>query len=828
MNLAIFTGIIKHKNIVILSVIIGIALGLRFYYFIGPSQVDPFDYIQAASEIKNGSYANSLALELNAQAMRWLRYALILPTWLGLSVFGSNDLAVIWFPFLCSITSIVLIYLIGNQLWDPTAGLIAAIMLAALSWLDIISATQLLPAAIINCFCLLAIYLAILTSGSEERYFSWYLFSCGLSLGVIYASRFNTPILVLPVILGIGLWKRWHWYQWGFLIVGILAIPLAEGIYFSSTIDDPFFRLRTLMSLQTANGGRYLPEPWKFFDMMYMEDTFSIFFYLFLAAGLFLILKGDWFVLILMGWWLFAFLILEISYDLSTVASKMDRMISLLWIPAALVIGRFVGIRLHERRRKYLELLVLLILIVIIYATKSMWASQYRLFLSEIKYILLGLLALTFIVVFIERENFVISLALCTIILLFLAAHSALWSSNFQAIQQKFNQPYHQASQYLEKISPEYVYTASMSFGFRYHYYSGANRSISRKEFSDTTPLVWASIGSKQSPPVKTSDVILVSMTQPSLPLDFLNAELLEQYETRKSSIDIYRLPALSSKDNALDYLRLAMIQSLSGHLEDAKNSIARVQKICSKMKCSMETHKASLAIITRVLYQSGKLEQSIDNYNKLLGEAQINPDETNDLVSQIIPPEVVETHHNEVVKIYESLLLDRQVQGNKLENGGFESSYAGWRSPAHFYSIEGELETKCAYSGEVGLMMTGKEDKYQDGFNISLPFVEPGRYYIIGAMVHQIGKVIEAQGISVGGKNMDGIIQSQPGIQLSLSPGEWKPVINTFQAEDWVEGSTYLKPLLFNGKGPICVDDVFVVPLSQINMIGKERGKKE
>jgi len=820
-NLKIFTGIFQNKNLVILSIIICIALGLRFYFFIGPSQVDPFDYIQAASEIKNGSYANSLALDLNAQAMRWLRYALILPTWLGLSVSGANDWAVTWFPFLCSITSIVVIYLIGNQLWDPIAGLIAAITLAALSWLDIISATQLLPAAIINCFSLLAIYLAILTSGTKERYFSWYLFSCGLSLGVTYASRFNTPILVIPIIVGIGLWKRWHWYQWGSLIVGMLAIPLAEVFYFSSTTDDPFFRLRTLLSLQTTKVGRYLPEPWKFFNMMYKEDTFSIFFYLFLAAGLFLILKRDWIVLILMGWWLFAFLFLEISYDLSTVASKMDRMINLLWIPAALVIGRFFGILLHERRRKYLELIVVLILIIIIYATKSMWASQYRLFLSESKYILLGLLALTFIAVFIERENFVISLALCSIILLFLAAHSALWSSNFQARQLKFNQPYHHASQYLDKISPEYIYTDSMSFGFRYHYYSGTIGSVSRKEFSDPAPLVWTSIASIESTPMKTSDVILVSMTQPSLPLDFLNAELVEQYETRKGSIDIYRLPAPSSQEIALDYLRLAMIQSLSGHLEDSENSIARVQKICSKMRCSMETHKASLAIYARVLYQSGKLEQSIDSYNNLLGEAQINPDETNDLVSKIIPAEVVETHHNEVVKKYESLLLDRQVQGNKLENGGFESSFAGWRSPAHFYSIEGELETKCAYSGEVGLMMTGKKDKYQDGFNISLPFVEPGRYYITGAMVHQIGKVNEAQGIFVGGRDMAGTYQSQPGIQLSLSPGEWKPVINTFQAKDWVNGSTYLKPLLFNGKGPICIDDVFVVPLSQINLTG-------
>jgi hypothetical protein len=784
----------RKANVITIFIILALGLALRIFFFVGPSRVDPFWYIRASGEIMKGTYAPTLS------NMKWFRYAMILPTSLGISL-GSHDWSVVAYPFLCSLASILLIYLIGKRLWDTFSGLAAAAILASLSWLDLTLATQLLPGAVVVFFTLLSIYMA-LTEKSKDP---WILFVSGLSLGVTYSIRFVTPALILPTIMGIGIWRRWQKRQWLFLLLGIVVVPFVESFYFLLVVGNPFHRFNMLRSLQSKIGlDGWVSKPTEFLALMFWDETSSIFFYGFLMSVVLLLFLQDWLVLLPVGWWTSTYFLLESGYTFSRVAEKDTRMLIHLVAPAVIVMGRVLGRQMQNSKLGSLWLRG----VMLVGSAVSLGVSIMKIELSwKFQLVILLFLMMILIIVSSGKQN---HWAISTSLVLFFLLLSAQGGVQARAYQEKFNnshQPYKQASAYLSSLEADEILTNSDHFANVFHFYHGLDSGyiISKETLS---AFRWRSISSNADP-LNSSTIYLVNLGDLHIPTSFLKLEKLVKFNTNRGEMVIYRLSVPRSPKTAEAYGRLAWLYSMVGEVNQAREHIAIAQRLCRISECPKITGMYLQSLLAQVEYQTGNGDSTIAIMDDLISRlAEVAPKER-EILESTLPFSIYKNY-------YQQSLLIGDLPGSEETNEDFEEGLATWRLPdKQKYNVNFSATKECAYRGEFGGQIQGLDSAYHNGISVSMSELGPGTYIVVGAMVRAHNSFgfnpteFEVEVNYVQGHDNKGKPIGMHG-EKTKGSFPWTPVVRIVKIPENAEKNFGYYPVLLTGKGTVCVDNVF------------------
>lgn len=219
------------------ALIIALAAWLRSTHFVGICRLDMFRYLELSNHVLSGG---SLFSENVFYASS--RLPLIGPLIASNALFGWSEWASVAWPFVCSLGTVLVMILLGRELWGWRAGLVAG-LLTALIPIQVELGTQLLPDPIQGFFIVLAVYCGVCAVTRDERWRAWAIAS-GFALGLAYLTRINA-IIFLPGILGIGLIldprrsKRSLW-----ALAGLAGALAGAAFVFFLLSGDPFIDVR--------------------------------------------------------------------------------------------------------------------------------------------------------------------------------------------------------------------------------------------------------------------------------------------------------------------------------------------------------------------------------------------------------------------------------------------------------------------------------------------------------------------------------------------------------------------------------------------------------
>jgi hypothetical protein len=311
--------------------VLALALYLRWSHLFGVMRVDSFNYVDVAMAMLRGE---PVYTDTNSGLLlHSVRLAVVLPLAAAFRLFGANESTAVLWPLLCSVGSVVLVYLVARPLVGAPGG-IAAAAIVALNPLEIVYATQLLPDAVLPCVLLLTVWLFL-----GERYRL-----AGAALAVAYFARLNAPVILLFLLPYAALARRPARPLLG-LAVGFLAVlALGELVYVLNGGVVGFGltqQLRPLRDVSDFSTPLTADRLTLFSRMLWSAPLFGPWTRAFLAAaGLLLLLRPPrWWVGPL--WFAALFLYLELlsQWPLLSLPEKGDRMLSILAGPIALTIA---------------------------------------------------------------------------------------------------------------------------------------------------------------------------------------------------------------------------------------------------------------------------------------------------------------------------------------------------------------------------------------------------------------------------------------------------------------------------------------------------------
>jgi len=145
-------------------------------------------------------------------------------------VFGADDYSAIAWPFVISLVSIVIAFLIARELAGRRPALVAA-GLVAVAPIEVLMATRLRPDAVMPAFVALAVWAAL--RARRSPHITRWLVASGVLLGAGWACR-ETALLMLPVVV-LAAWPviRPGWQRVAAVLGGLAAIPLVEMAVFA-------------------------------------------------------------------------------------------------------------------------------------------------------------------------------------------------------------------------------------------------------------------------------------------------------------------------------------------------------------------------------------------------------------------------------------------------------------------------------------------------------------------------------------------------------------------------------------------------------------------
>ena len=226
----------------ILGVLILIGCIVRLSVFFGGVRgSDAFAYAQYAWDIVSGHY--------NLDAIRWFfgfRYTVLLPTALSYMIFGVGDFPSSLFPLLLSLLNILVVFKIGEILFNREIGLIAAVLVVFYP-LNIMSASLLGPDSFIP-FLSSAVLLCFLRGEQESSVWKrnfWFVM-IGVLIGLAYMARVTSIFLFFALMIYLVFYKKVVSAVW--TIVGLLLPLGTEALYFFAATGDPLFEFHRITS----------------------------------------------------------------------------------------------------------------------------------------------------------------------------------------------------------------------------------------------------------------------------------------------------------------------------------------------------------------------------------------------------------------------------------------------------------------------------------------------------------------------------------------------------------------------------------------------------
>ena len=289
-------------------------------------------------------------------------------------MFGVNTWTSFFWPFICSLGNIVLVFFLARLIFRKNEiGLLAAGLLSFFP-LSTIFATRLMPDEIANFFAGLTVLLFLKTSSRKL----WGVLA-GLILGVTYMVRPFFLILFLPFFI-YALWKKKVFHIFLPLLTGFMIVFTLENIFFlylHFIKGAPFiFRLTADQDIMIYVNRILSPQsnldliknfPKAFFDFNFM----GLFYYCLIPILLYLIFtKKIKEVMIPLVWFFYCLLFLwflPISWNPIVFICRSTRYLNILTMPMILIMAFFIN-AVITRRRYLVKGLVILLLVSSFYS----------------------------------------------------------------------------------------------------------------------------------------------------------------------------------------------------------------------------------------------------------------------------------------------------------------------------------------------------------------------------------------------------------------------------------------------------------------------------
>jgi 4-amino-4-deoxy-L-arabinose transferase-like glycosyltransferase len=236
---------------VVLVIILFAAIILRLVCFSGFFGSDDGSYAALAWRMSDGNWQNVYTEPRNTPLdapVFPLRLGIVAPTALAFLTLGPSETALVFYPFLLSMLTILLAYFITKVWFGVRAGLIAALLWAALP-IDCRTASMLLPdipAAFWAGAGILLIIVAVDKQRIETTAISRrMLFGYGLGAGLLFFFSWLCKEAVTYLIPFIAIFLLWQvhkqrnnlWLALGALTTVVLGLLLESGYYHHITGD---------------------------------------------------------------------------------------------------------------------------------------------------------------------------------------------------------------------------------------------------------------------------------------------------------------------------------------------------------------------------------------------------------------------------------------------------------------------------------------------------------------------------------------------------------------------------------------------------------------
>lgn len=384
-----------------LLLILIFALVLRLKFFVGLNFADDPGYSFDAYRITQG--------EIGVPGyLPGLRSGMIYPIAFFFKFFGVSNASATMYPLLCSLGSIVLIYLIGKFMFDEKTGLIAALLLSFYP-LNVINATWIMPDVPIAFFISMGAFLFLLGDSVGElviklrvnikrgrrvrqnfhlRARGALFFFSGISVGIAYLTRASGLIILLfivPYMLYRTLRTRKIEKSYVLFFAGMLMIFLLESTFYMLKSGEPenFFIRYNVVTGFYHKGTAGINSDLKYFpnvmfnlgsggnfrwDNRYFVQ-YGLFYYFIVLALIYVLMKWERRAFPLVFWLLALFIYSEfgsMSLKEFVPIHKLHRHLTVLTIPALTILAYLLSVNLggdrHILRRVSSFLIVIFLL----------------------------------------------------------------------------------------------------------------------------------------------------------------------------------------------------------------------------------------------------------------------------------------------------------------------------------------------------------------------------------------------------------------------------------------------------------------------------------
>ncbi len=188
----------------------------RVFLFVGLCGYDDFAYTNIALDMLDGRF-NFLTADVR---YAW-RFLLTAPTALAFLVCGVHEWSAVFLPFFCSLGNIIVVWLIGRELFNENVGLLAA-ALAAVFPNSVVYGTILHPEEILSFFAGMAFLFFLWAESERIKPAHGYLLA-GVFIAFAFAAR-ETGAFLMPLFFLMSKRKM-------SLLISLLFLPMM--VYFS-------------------------------------------------------------------------------------------------------------------------------------------------------------------------------------------------------------------------------------------------------------------------------------------------------------------------------------------------------------------------------------------------------------------------------------------------------------------------------------------------------------------------------------------------------------------------------------------------------------------
>jgi len=376
LNKSIFKKLRLFKAEFLLIIVLLFALGLRLAFFTGVNTSDDAVYYNSMHDILTGNFKPGWVMTL--------RIMLLYPVAFFFWLFGINNFSAGLWPLICSLGTLVIIYKIGEMMFNKKVGLLAAFLFSFYP-LEVIYGTRLTADVPTEFFVVLSIFL--FSKGLKKKN-SIHFFAAGVAVGLSYlVKELGLLIFVfyLAYIIFDVLKKRKINWNYFFIFLGFLSVLALEGLFYYSTTGDFLQRFHESVKTYGATSNYwgkgiqpidaltfYPPAMLNLADYYPSPNTriYGFLFYFVIIAAIYFLIKKEKKSYILILWLVSLFLYLQIgtrSISHYLIFGKEMRFLTLISSPSLILVAAFL---LSENKiiRKFIRpISVLFLLLTSIY-----------------------------------------------------------------------------------------------------------------------------------------------------------------------------------------------------------------------------------------------------------------------------------------------------------------------------------------------------------------------------------------------------------------------------------------------------------------------------